>query len=408
LLVIPSFLGANETGVDYNLDSEFLNDILVFNPVALNNNIGVFPLKIRADQINPLTGIKRFGKNQGTLVLNSPKQSLEYIATKVNKLPHAVMTTGAATLCNYKQPVGPRDKKSVLAENDHTFGAIVVELEDKELYHFRQLTSMDGIGFADLGKYYDGSRVQKLVPRIVFGDWHAGSTDQDVKAATIKLIQQLDIKQGYFHDLWDGMSTNHHERGKKITLAKKHTDLSIENEGRIVAGELMDMGKVLSHMYIIESNHNEFLIRYLQDGRFFEEPHNYKTGLELSLAALDGQNPVQVMTERYLDKATRNKTHWLRRDAEHMFGGLDLSVHGDKGPNGSFGNKANLEDAYGEAIIGHSHTPGILRRIFQVGTKSVMDLDYKVGPSSWMHTDALVYSNGQVQLVNYFGGKFCL
>ena len=40
------------------------------------------------------------------------------------------------------------------------------------------------------------------------------------------------------------------------------------------------------------------------------------------------------------------------------------------------------------------------------GTNSLLRLDYNSGPSSWLHTDCIVYANGKRSLINFIEGKW--
>ena len=411
LIVIPCMDRTKKTiqGAEWNIDGSLHKEIIAFRRVELNSSISILPLMTDANSTNPAKQLKQFGKSYGSVILNSPKQNLEYVATKLNKLPHAIMTTGAITQPSYRNEQGIEQQRELFSDLDHVIGAIVVEIEDDEIYHFRTISQPTGqTGFYDLGKAY-GTPVKqsKASCVVVFGDYHTGSTDAGAKQSGLRLVKQVKAAELLLHDFFDGASCNHHESNRKITLFKNKMS-SIEEEGKLCAEELQDLSKYVKTLTMVESNHNEFLSRYLQEARFINDMTNYRSGLELSLAMIDGKNPVKSLIEKYLDDKTRKKINWLKRDQSYEIGEVELGSHGDKGPNGSGGTKASVELSYSAAVIGHSHTPGILRRIYQVGTKSLLNLNYTVGPSSWMHTDAIVYTNGQVQLINHINGKYAI
>jgi hypothetical protein len=100
------------------------------------------------------------------------------------------------------------------------------------------------------------------------------------------------------------------------------------------------------------------------------------------------------------------RTRFLGRDESFAVADVELSVHSDKGTNGSRGTIdqfANLPQKY---VIGHSHTPGIVGGSYQVGTSSYLKLDYTSGLSSWAHVHCLVYNNGKRQLIRIINGKW--
>ena len=87
---------------------------------------------------------------------------------------------------------------------------------------------------------------------------------------------------------------------------------------------------------------------------------------------------------------------------------VELGAHGDKGANGARGSLHAMENAYGNSVSGHSHSPEILRGAWQVGTCSYLKLEYNQGPSSWLHSSCLLYPNGARQLINVIGGQWRL
>ncbi len=97
---------------------------------------------------------------------------------------------------------------------------------------------------------------------------------------------------------------------------------------------------------------------------------------------------------------------FLERNQDYKVLGWQLGAHGDKGGNGARASVQGLENAYGKSITGHRHTPEILRNTFVVGTSTYLSLSYNDGPSSWMNTHAMLWSNGKVQLVNIIDGKW--
>lgn len=88
--------------------------------------------------------------------------------------------------------------------------------------------------------------------------------------------------------------------------------------------------------------------------------------------------------------------------------GIELSLHGDQGPNGARGSLKNLRRIGTKAIIGHSHSPGIDEGGMQVGTSTRLRLEYNHGPSSWLNTHAVIYDNGKRSLINIIKGKWRL
>jgi hypothetical protein len=406
----------------HNLDNEIewhfddlLNDYtFVFDDIALNSNINIGQMGVNAKQINPTTGLSRICQGKGSFIFASPKQSLEYDPVSNVKYPHARMTTGACTVGNYASSRGNSIRSAKIASHDHVVGALIVEIENDVVYHFRQVQADEKGGFCDLGKYYLGNAApKKMTPKLVMGDYHAGEHDESAVKAWEEIIDTLQVDEVFFHDLFNAKSINHHEEHNIVLRARHAKDnlLSLKNE-LLVTGQEID--RILSHKsvkkgIVVKSNHDDFLQRWLNEGKFKYDALNFSVGCTLAAGAVEqGGDVLKDALSKYGQIKTWDKLIFLNRDQDYKVGGIELSAHGDKGPNGSRGSKASLENAYGKAVIGHSHTPGILRGIYQVGTTSLFDLGYNLGPSSWMHCSCIVYENGQRQLINSIEGKWRL
>lgn len=415
LLIIPCNDPAHnlDNQIEWHFDKNMSDYDFVFNKVQLNSNIHISSIRVTAKQINPTTGLGRFVQDQGSSIFGSPKQSLEYIPVSNVKFPHALISTGAITVANYKSGRGNSLRTSFIAEHDHLVGGIIVEVQDDDMYHFRQIQADTDGSFVDLGYVYkNNNKPKKISTKLVMGDYHAGEHDESAVKAWEEVIDELSVDEVFFHDLFNGKSINHHEENNIVLKAKYAKDglLNLADELKITGVEI---DRILSHKSIktgvvVKSNHDEFLQRWLENGKFKYDPINFQVGCKLAEKAVDGLDALQEGLKNYAKIKNWNKLKFLHRDEDYKVAGIQCGGHGDKGPNGARGSKVNLEKAYGKAIIGHSHTPGILRGIYQVGTTSLLDLHYAVGPSSWLHCSCLVYSNGSRQLINSIDGKWRL
>ena len=98
----------------------------------------------------------------------------------------------------------------------------------------------------------------------------------------------------------------------------------------------------------------------------------------------------------------------LERDESLVLGSVELSLHGDKGPNGARGSRSNLKRIGVKTIIGHSHSPGIDGGCYQTGTSTPLRLDYNKGPSSWLNCHCVLYANGKRSLLPIIDGEWRL
>lgn len=410
LLVLPSADPASEAG--WELDPALIERDVVFSDLALNKSVFVSSIKLSAKHIDPITGLQRLGQRHGSFLYASPKQRLKMTSTSNTKTPHAVMTTGAVTLPNYLTTKYMSDRTAYIAHNDHIMGGIIVEVVSDKLFHYRQVQADSKGAFIDLGIQYSGSETKAVRPEaLVLGDWHAGETSQYAREAFVSssssVVSLLKPKRIILHDFFDGKSISHHN-AKNTVIRAIHANqnlLSLKAELEVLVRDLNEFTKIAEEIVIVKSNHDEVLDRYLSEARYVNDAQNHSLGLRLAAAMIDGHNPLKFALESMgLDNP--EKVRWLDRDEDFKVSGVELGAHGDKGANGSRGSLRSMENAYGSSISGHAHTPEILRNAWQVGTCSLLKLDYNKGPSSWMNTSALLYSNGSKQLINVIEGDW--
>lgn len=392
------------------IDKRLKNEFIVVADTALNSNLFVSTIKLSAKQTDPTTGLGRIGQRNGSFIYGSPKQRLKSVPVSNCKLPHFIMTTGAITKPNYTTNNYMSERTAYIAGNDHVVGAIVVEIEDDENYHFRQVQADDDGCFIDLGVQYHPNFSVPVIPEaFVIGDWHSGETDPTARQAWFEVIDALKPRRAVIHDGFNGLSINHHEDHMSILKAQRanRCELNLLHEAAVLAHDLDAFAAKVQEVVMVKSNHDEFLERYLQDGKYVMDPQNHRFALDLAIAAMDGKDPLREAVE-IAGLINSNKITWLKRDEDYRIARIQLGSHGDKGANGSRGSLPAMEAAYGNSVTGHSHVPEILRGAWSVGTSSYLKLSYNVGPSSWFQSSIIVYANGSRQIINSIGGKWRL
>lgn len=405
LVIIPS-------GTSYEAMDPALADLTwIFEDTYLNSNILISSIKVPPKSANPLTSLARLGQRNGSTIVASPKQFLEFCPVGDNKMPHALMSTGAVTRPTYASKGGKVLRTDFIAQHDHVYGAVVVEIEDDKYYHFRQLQAESKSGaVVDLGIRYEGNKISKYAPEaFVIGDYHVTETDPTAARAWDEVQKLTGVRTRVHHDVFSGVSINHHEEESMIVraLLAQENKLSLEAELRALARALDEETLKCDEVVVVDSNHHDFLTKhYLQKGKYVSEPFNFKIAHKLVAAVMEGKDPLRYAMEELIGLKRPEKIRWLKRDESYRVAGIELGAHGDKGANGSKGSPMTLEKAYGNCVVGHSHTPKVIRGFWQVGTSTHLKLPYTVGGSSWCHTSCLVYPNGSRQLINSIGGKW--
>lgn len=374
---------------------------IISNDYKLNHKIQVSSYEILPQQIDPITGLARFTQNDVSTIFASPKQRLKVIPNSNKDLPKVLMTTGAITHPNYRD-----NRIGKIAAKDHVYGAIMVEVVNNTQYHYRQLVSSKNGTFYDINMY--SKKGIKRPEAVVFGDWHVKDTNLKVLKASIEMVQYLKPKRVFLHDLFNGHSISHHNVGKIVSLSNEYTKsgLSLEQELSDVARDLdylRDNFPKGTEIIIVASNHDEFLTRYLEDGRFINEPQNTLIASKLLTAYIEGKYPLKEGVGMF---TSTKGIKFLTRDDDYKVLGWQLGSHGDLGANGAKGSINSKELAHGKSITAHTHTPEIQRNTLVVGTSTNLKLSYNRGYSSWMNTHAVLYSNGKTQLINIIDGKW--
>ena len=411
LLVLPceDVASRGKKAKPIELSPELDDFRVVFKDTYINRNLCLSAIKVSAKMVNPLTGLDRMvAQRQASIIVASPKVFLKYIPNMHYDIPPALMTTGAVTINNYDNDKYMSKRTSVLAENDHAYGVVVVEVEDEDIFHFRHVQASPYNSITDMGyDYLPNGKIERLEGTVmVMGDSHTGYHDKELYFSAMELAKNTGVSTVVLHDVFNGTSISHHDLGKGITKAIKAQEnrLGLERECEAVKNYIKTIESTGVDVVIPEANHNTHLLKYLEQGRYVDDPMNYKFSLKLALAACEGKNPLQYAVESlfgYISDSVR----WLKMDEEYNKYGVECSCHGDVGACGARASLHTFEKGLGNSVTAHSHTAAIQRNVCSVGTTSLMDMGYNKGLSNWTHTNCLIYKNGTKQLINFIPDK---
>lgn len=371
-------------------------------------------IKTQPTAVSPLQGFETLSAANSAIV-GHPKLELVTVPTPQSKLPKILTTTGSVTERNYTE-----SKAGKKGEHHHTFGACVVEVSGKT-FHIRQINAVRDGSFIELDREYDGADIRPAeLPGLVMGDSHVEFISPDVVKATFlgkdSIIGSLRPKEVIWHDVHDFYSRNHHHRGEVFTNYVKH------HTGRDNVEEWLDktfafvdsVTRPGTTNVFVASNHPDALARWVKETDPRTDPENCLFWARTFEAMCSGArwtdtgaktiDPFNYWAARKLK--TASQALFLRRDQSHLVCGIDVSNHGDAGPNGARGSRMAFGKIGVKTVIGHSHSPGIRDGAYQVGTSSLLGLEYARGPSSWLHTHCLIYKNGKRSLISIINGEW--
>jgi hypothetical protein len=396
--------------------SELVTPYLFAGREAINPSLMVVAdIKAQPTAVLPLTGFETItGAMSG--IVGHPKLQLKTIPTPHHKLPKVMMTTGACTVQNYTD-----SKAGKKGEFHHTFGACVVEIEG-DLFHTRQINAVRDGSFIDLEHEYSAKGVKKAPPAaaLVMGDTHVDFVDPNVVKATFtnknSIVNTLKPQHLVWHDLLDFYVRNHHHRDNPFNAVAQYRagyDSVMEEMERAAAFVEKHTPKGVINVFV-PSNHPDALSRWIKDTDWRKDPANAQTYLETALEMVKSckmtPNGATVLNpfNHWMKKLMPRSGQWelLNRDESYVINGIEVSQHGDLGPNGARGTLKNLSTIGVKNIIGHSHSPGIEAGTYQVGTSTLLRLEYNRGPSSWLHTHCIIYANGKRSLINIIEGHW--
>lgn len=378
-------------------------------------------IKIQPTASSPLNALEALTHGESG-IFGHTKLQMRTVPTPQGKLPKIITTTGACTVPNYTD-----SRAGKLGHFHHTLGAVMVEVRGKE-FHLRQINADKETGsFIDLTVWYGvdwtKSGIADAPPALALamGDTHVRAVCPQVKRATFGasgIVPTLKPLRLYWHDLLDGDSINHHHDGNPFLAIQKRVNGTDNAEGEVL--EAIDFVKVhtndCTESYIVPSNHDDFLSRYIMRRDWRSDPTNAEFYLETALALTRQAKGKSANAEKlsafayHVNKNLGGRTDIvaLSNDQSHTVAGIEMGMHGDKGPNGARGSIKNLRRIGVKSIIGHAHSPGIDEGAYQVGTSTKLRLGYNSGPSSWLNTHCVVYANGKRCLINIIGGKWRL
>lgn len=411
-----------ENDEDKNWWSPELAPYLLNRRVELCENLVLLAdIRIQPTAVRPTSGMETFCGGQSTII-GHPKLETVTIPTPQNALAKIITTTGAITMDNYTD-----SKAGKKGEHHHAFGAVVVDLaKDGSTFFMRQINIDDDTGeFYDLDGLYapsgytGGHRAEGLV----LGDLHERFVDPGVVAATFtakdSMMAVLRPVAMVYHDVMDFHSQNHHHKHKVFTRIAKHTGRrsSVEDEVSECAAFVAYHSEA-ERVIFAPSNHPDALARWVEDTDWKDDPENcifyLKTALLMAESAKMGEtgamciDPFTHWMREKLPATVRERCEFPARDESVRIAGIECGMHGDKGPNGSRGAIRGFGRIGVKSIIGHSHTPGVMDGVYQVGTSSRLRLEYNSGPSSWMHCHCVIYPNGKRTLLWIIDGKWRL
>lgn len=368
-------------------------------------------LHLGASLENPLSGFDAMSKGY-SLIVGHPQVQLKTLPRVAEEYPAILTTTGSISTRMYSDT-----KQGTKSNFNHSMSAVVLELGEGDVFFIRHLNFDEATSsFYDIDKKYS---LHEYTPSInatalVTGDEHVEHGDSEVLRATYtnsdSLLKTLSPRFLVRHDVFDGHSISHHH--EKDTMMKYHKYVTQKNN---VEAELDKTVKYLndttppsSLSVIVQSNHNEHLQKWLNMCDPKTEPWNAKVYHKLMYQSLEAieDGIVPDAFQLYAEPRLNPNVIFIDRNKGLDIHKISIGIHGDVGANGSRGSRKQFSLLPKKCIVGHSHSPGIEKGCYQVGTSSKLRLEYNKGASSWHHAHCIIHPNGKRQLIFIVKGLF--
>lgn len=370
---------------------------LTANRQLLHNSVLLLAdLKIQATSPNPTNGVELFGE-KASCIIGSPRIAMKSVPVLPDQEQKFIYSTGSVTVPNFTDTVAGGK-----AAEQHSYGFVIVEIENDKIAHIRNVEADEDGNFNDLIYRIENCEITREATEcLVWGDCHFAQKEERVRDAFRELSNKLGINVNVLHDVWDSESINVHNTKNPIVqhqLMKSGKD-DLSKELRQMFDELDWFEENMANTIIIASNHDDMLDRAMIQGDWRDNLKNAELFLKMLQVTLSGKAPLGIIPY-YVNKTFCN-IKALGVNDSYVLNGVELALHGHKGPNGARGNIASFSKLPFNTIIGHSHAPSIVNGCYQVGISCSMQHGYNNGLSSWAYNGVTLNNHGKRQSITF-------
>ncbi len=377
-----------------------------FVEYVFNDNLVAIDMRLSPQMQHPLTGLNRLSHKGKSYIVAHPKQDMEVVPTHQALTPHICWSTGSITTPYYSDTRIGR-----FSSKQHVNGGLVVEVEDNNYFHVRQVQFNKDGSFQDLDKKYTPNGVLKnqTIVSMTLGDIHSGWVDENARRATFDQIDFLKPKKVFAGDVFDGSSISHHnEHNLKAKYNLPVHVKTLFNELHTYAKELDRYFKAFPKLEfnLVYGNHEDHLVRYLREARYHKDiPENHYLSLDLAKWMLDGFNPLEKWVKEYYPHLSKT-CKWLKMSDSVIIDGVQMSVHGHISHSGAKGSAKTMNVSYGKSNTGHTHSACISGESYIAGCMCIFDMPYTGGATKWSHSNIINYPEGKRTIITSFDGKY--
>jgi hypothetical protein len=385
-------------------------------------------LNIQPTAVEPFSGLATYFRGNNSGIIPHAKQYMESLPGMKEDGARFLYSTGTVTKRNYIQK-----KAGQKADKHHTYGALVVEIDEEGDWFVRQIQADKTGAFYDIdpktgtpSKYLPSGEIlrNQRPEAITWGDVHVEKIDPAVEKAAWGpggMLDALAPRKQFLHDIIDFTSRNHHNIKDPFFRHSQHFHgkNNVEGEISLTAKFLKAAERPNVETYVVEGNHDRAFVKWLRDlDNVKNDPANEAYFLETRAKILRAieKDGIRDAADRIFEWAVREKeklerTEFIPLDKSFVTcesaddAGIENALHGDVASNGTKGTPKGFRKVNRKVITGHTHSAGIFEGIVTVGVCQT-EMGYNKGPSSWSITHGLTYPNAARSLLTMKKSKY--
>lgn len=277
--------------------------------------------------------------------------------------------------------------------------ALIVDVIDSKTFLSRYISMpQTGIVHDQNLKFTAGKTKPDIIQpeALVIGDSHVWQLDASAWKATFEMIDFYKPKSVVLHDFFDGSSVDYHSVDDAAMFNEAPT---IEEERDLTRKRLLEVCAKVPKVYYLNSNHDDFILKYLKNEHNYRYNKNYAICLELrAWQVRTGKHPIIKL----LELESIPNLEFIAYDANHKIAGV-TNIHGHQDINGRRVGFRGLVQVFNNVMMGHGHNPQYFRNGGMVGTTGSLDQGYNKGIDGWLHCNGLSHSDSSSQLATIIG-----
>jgi len=381
--------------------AEETKPFLIANRHLIHKNLEVIgDVKIQLTASTPLSGFEGLSGVESSIIGHS-RQHFKTMPILDGQIHKFLISTGCVSLPNYTD-----SKVGKKGEFHHTYGFVIVEALSDNEFNFRHVSCDSNGDFYDLDTFVSDCKVNAkngCIEAVILGDLHLGETCEDSLKCSYEMLERFNPKNVFIHDLIEGYSANPHDSKDPFVIAEK------EAKGMLnISYEINDALKFTETILkynpvIVKSNHDIFIDRYLLND--WRKTHAKNDYLKYAYLRSQGKLPNGILPYE-MEQRFDNKVICLTENDSFKVKGVECGIHGHRGVSGTRGGIVQFKRLNTKTITAHSHSPQKEDGSTIVGTNTKLRMGYNQGLSTWCNGNAIIHSNGKVQSLLMFKGKY--